>query len=832
MPVFTAIAGIVAAAASWIGALGTLGTFLLQTSVGIGLNLLAQALAGKPPAQTFSINTTLRSGGDVPRSFLVGDAMTAGSLVWVNTWGTNGETPNAYVTQVIACADLPVAGLNRVWVNGELCTLGATAHADGRGYPVTQYNRDGQDNLWVKFYDGNQTTYDGFLHTKASSGGRTWSQKRIGYGVAYAITTALVTKNLFSGIPSFKFEIAGMKMYDITKDDTAGGIGTHRWGDPSTWGGDGDRLPAVQAYTILRGLRYGGAWFYGLQGLVGNRLPADNWIEQIGKCRTPILSADGTEPAYRSAGEITINAPVGTSLDVLMTTCQGRISEVGGFYRTFLGAPDLPSFHITDDDILSTEERAFTPFYGLADIINGVAATYPSPADGWEVKSAPSLYRTDLEVKHGNRRLMADIELTFVPYAEQVQRLMNSALLEGQRARRHTHVLPPKFWAFAIPGVTFTWTSARNGYTAKLFRIDGSVDRPNLDVMLDQTEVNPADFSWSTGTDFVPPVDGALGPIRPAPQPIIDFFAGPDSVVGDNNRIRPAIRVEWDGNMADIIGVEFQVRLAETAEIVLNSNTDDFAIGSIKLSNNIFSATLYGVRARYKPGSDRETLWSDWRAVTTPDIRNNDVSVYLDGVGEDIYEQLLAVAQDMDEVRARLEQLAIAASEAAGTIAQENSIAVRYRNNTASVLQTISATVDDLGSAAEILEALQATVGNVEAGILWRMTAEAGIGDVTARVVLQVRATVGDAWVSAGTIWEAGFVGGNPLAPFARVVVNATQFVVTDGTDAANPLVFEDGELKLTVARIGNAIVEQLTTANGKLTINGSGTDSDISIVV
>ncbi|MDR6434580.1 hypothetical protein [Brucella pseudogrignonensis] len=100
-------------------------------------------------------------------------------------------------------------------------------------------------------------------------------------------------------------------------------------------------------------------------------------------------------------------------------------------YHMYLGAPDAPIAHFTDDDILSSDEQLFSPFFGLADTINGISVTSPLPADGWVIKTAPPLYRTDLEARHGNRRLMVSIELSFVCYPEQVQRLQKSALEEG-----------------------------------------------------------------------------------------------------------------------------------------------------------------------------------------------------------------------------------------------------------------------------------------------------------------------------------------------------------------------------------------------------------------
>ena len=804
-----AIGGAIGAVSAWIGGLSAGGLFALQTAAGIGLNLLAQATAGKPKTPTPSINGTLHAGGDVPRSFIVGRYMTAGSLDWANTWGNANDTDNAFLTQVIALADLPVNGLVEVWVNGEKVTLDLDSpHSDGRGYPVEEYNKDG-NNLWIKFHDGTQTTADSFLTTKASNGKRSWSSTRVGRGVAYAICTARVTKNMFSGIPSFKFVVDGIPLYDISKDSTAGGDGPQRWSDPSTWGGDGDHLPAVQAYNLLRGIRWNGEWFYGVQGLSGApaRLPAANWIAAINKCRATVAGEHGPEPAYRSAGEITVDVPLATALEAINTTCQGRISEVGGVYSMYLGAPDEPSFSFSDGDILSTEEQSFTPFFGLADTINGIFANYPSPKDGWTSKSAPPLYRTDLEAKHGNRRLMADVELAFVPYPEQVQRLMKQALQEGQRARRHTIVLPPEFWPYAVPGAICAWTSERNGYGAKLFRVDGVADRANLDVMIDTTEVDPSDYIWDSETDYTPPVDGQVGPIRPQPQPIIDFFAEHDTVVGSGDKVRPAIRVEWDGAKDDIAGVEFQVRLTATLEVVHQSRTDDYAAGAIKISNNLFSNTAYGVRARYIAASDRDTLWSDWLAVTTPNIPNTDVLAKLGNLGADVKAQLTQLRMDAANVRSLLETLAAAAVDMAAQASQGQSVAVRRGDALAAAMSELSAEVtEDLEAFASAITAVLAQVGPTGAQGLFRISAEATPGDAQARIGLSVSATANGITKLASIFLDALASGKS------RVVLLGDQVAIADSLGNVSAL-FEAGGVYINTAKIHNLDATNITAA-------------------
>lgn len=669
----TAISGAISAVSSFIGGLGVVGSFLLKTAVGVGVSLLAQSLAGKPKDPTFSINGTLQGGGDISRSFILGRTATAGSLVFVNTWGQDGDTPNAYLTQVIALSDMPIRGLAEVWVNGERVTLGGLSE---RGYAVNEY----PDSLWVKFYDGTQTTADSFLFTSVSNGNRWWNPDRIGRGVAYAIVTARVSKNMFSGVPSFKFVLEGMRLYDISRDSTQGGVGTHRYADPATWGGDGDFLPAVQIYNLLRGISYNGQWFYGLQNMAAARLPALAWIAQIEKHRAGTLESTGWVNTYRSGGEVQVEAPLTSAVETLLTACQGKISEVGGVYYLHSGAPDAPVIAFTDDDILSTEEQEFTPFLGLADTINGVSANYPSPQDGWVSKTAPPIYRTDLEAIDGNRRLMADVDLNFVPYAEQVQRLMRSALEEARRFRRHTIVLPPKFWAYATPGTVFSWTSERNGYIAKLMRLDGVADRANLDVMVDITEVDPADYDWSTDTDFKPPVDGQLGVIRPSPQAIVDWFAEPATIkdaAGDDRR--PAIRLTWDnsdGRLDDVIGIEYEVRLQATLEKVSEGRTDQPQVGSMLISQSLLPNQSYVVRGRYIPGGDRPVLWSGFIPVITPNVLLSDKDVFVDVDLSGVDKQLSWLYDNARSAKDRIQAL-IASQLELPVVAMEHSESIR-----------------------------------------------------------------------------------------------------------------------------------------------------------
>jgi Putative phage tail protein len=91
--------------------------------------------------------------------------------------------------------------------------------------------------------------------------------------------------------------------------------------------------------------------------------------------------------------------------------------------------------------------------------------------------------------------LMADPAFEAVPSPAQVQRLQKSAVAEALRERAHTVVLPPVFWVYE-PGDVGKWTSSRNGYVDKQFRINAATDQANLDTGFSMAEVDPSDFSW------------------------------------------------------------------------------------------------------------------------------------------------------------------------------------------------------------------------------------------------------------------------------------------------------------------------------------------------
>lgn len=838
MPIFTTIATAVLATVGVTStfAIGAL-AFGLSAAASIGLSYAARALAGTKEAgsanQAFSIQGQIAGGGDVPRSFILGTYNTAGSLVYANTWSPPGaSTPNAYLIQVIAVSDLPTQELIDFYVNGSLCTIDTNAaHDSGFGQAVLEYNKDGVSHLFIRYYDGTQTVADPFLVSiLGTDPNRPYDSSRVGNGISYVIMTSVVNDTLFNGIPTFKFTLKGPPLYDPSQDSTNGGSGSHRWDNPATWGGDGDDLPAVQLYNVIRGISYDGGWFYGLQNMTGPRLPASNWVTQIGNCRATITGESGPEPTYRSGGQITVGVPIADTAQALLTAMQGRLSEIGGFYKLRCGAPGSADFTFSDDEILSSEQQSFTPFFGLADTINGINGKYPDPDQGWNLSVAPPLLRSDLETEDGGRRLLADVSFDLVPYAAQVQRLMKSALEEARRARRNTISLPPEFW-IVEPGDIGAWTSNRNGYDAKLFRVDGMVDKANLDVLLDLTEVDPSDYDWVHGSDFRPLTPGPLDYILPDPQAIFDWTAEGVSILdADGIHRRPAIELGWDGTVQNVSAVAFEIRNAWDEVVILRGSTPNVAAGALIISQSILPATNYQARGQYIPSTPRDTVWSDWLDVTTPDTKlslaefdaavtalvtqtfndaNNRINEIAEFIAEVSAEQDAANRLDKHVVKNEIVETVATTtasiSEVRATAVSTEAAFAAYQISTNVTLGELGADVTTLylttattdSALASLTTSVTASIGALNASVTTNATAVATInGKLAAQysVTLDVNGYVSSlksyndgtfsSWTFVGTVFQIAFPGvsgGSPIPVFQVGTVSGAAKIVFRG---------------------------------------------------
>ncbi len=790
--------------------------FLINLLVGIALSLastlIQQMFAQDEKQKVQGVRGTLQTGGDNPLAFIMGLYSTGGQLEYAGTWGNDGETPNAFYTKVISLSDVPIQGVSGIYVGGERVSLGLVEHVS-RGWPVLEYRVDGKDHLWLKFYNGMQTSADAFLlSTFGSDPDRPYLSSQIGRGTAYCIATALVNRELFSGLPEYLFEVEGIKLYDPRLDTTAGGSGAHRVNDPSTWTFSSN--PVVAIYNILLGIYFDGDWVYGPQKTTQAQLPYANWSAEMNKCDASVpLQAGGSETRFRFGFEVVVDEEPQAVIGELLKACEGRIAEVGGFYKILVAEPNAPVRSITDSEIVISEGQSFEPFPGLENTYNAITATYPEPEEAWQNKEAPARYNLEFEDEDDDNRLPFSTDYKAVPFPLQVQRIMEAALLETRQFRKHSFTGLADWWEYE-PLDVFTWTSERNGYTDKQFLITVLEDIPNGNQIVGSQETDPADFSGWVPEDEIPYDTSPIVISRPPPQPMTGWNATPYTLVDtDADARRPGILVEFAGGLDDVRAVQIQVRLdGDTVSPLVLESEFPYTITVVDptiviVGNAILPNTEYEIRGKFIPYSSRLTEWSSWLPVTTPDVKmgSKDITVDLTQLTEEIAQQLNWIKAG---VRSTLE-----AFKRIGTIIEESDldnynlraqlhreIEVQLGILRAGFIEVIEVAVGPGSAIATAIQSLYAAMGGNTSEVNIRWEAVAAPGGYAARYAIQ--AAVNDGSFRAATFFMD--VPSNPLLP-TRIVLDADQVLFTDtaGSVVLPAVVIEGGELKFVGARAG-----------------------------
>lgn len=611
-PVFVALLSAGASLGSAFAATGV-GVFL-ATTVGRLLTTVAltalQAALGPKQKPAGIVTETTQAGGTNPASFILGLYATGGFGV---APPMSHDKNNRRLTYVFDLGDIPITGVQRLILEDEYATVDNAAPPEANGYGQPIRGRfDGR--AWLKVYDGTQTVADPMLRAKYGSAAlRPWLADMVGLGVPYTIMTFSADQETWQGLPSVRFEVKGIKLYDPRKDSTVGGSGTQRWATPSTWTWSDN--PMVMIYNILRGIPLydGSVWGGGWQP---ENLPLDNWFAAMNACDETVARSDGgTERRYRAGYEVAVDDEPFDIIEELLKGCAGRIAFTGGQVKVRIGGPGLPVWFMTDDDVVRSRPEELEPFPGLAETYNAIHASYPEPESLWEAKDAPPRYNAGWEADDNDRRLVAELRLPTVPYATQVQRVMRAYIEEERRFRRHSVNLPPEA-VILEPLDTISWTSARNGYAAKLFEVAQKTDDPMTMIQgVTLREVDPADYDWAPA-DELPSLIVTAAPEEPAPFEVIDFAVAPLTLTDGTSARRPAFELTWDGQgVAGALGLSWEMRLAG-ATAATQGTTQEVGAGRLVISEGVLPDTAYELRARLV--ADVPVEWTSWIPVTSP----------------------------------------------------------------------------------------------------------------------------------------------------------------------------------------------------------------------
>jgi hypothetical protein len=775
--------------------------FLINIIVGVVLSLastlLQQAFAPKPQEQQRRTGTrgSAQIGGKVPKSFLIGTVGDAGKLEYQNTWGSSGGTPNAYLTTVLSFGDLPISAISSMFVNGTRVTLTTTSGVT-QGYPLGSGDFAGY--FWWKLLTGTQTTADTYLTGKfGSDADRPWQTDMIGRGVPVLIHTALWDEGIWTGFPTVVAELQGIKLYDPRKDSTAGGSGSHRWADQTTWEFSDNSMVIV--YNIERGIWYGGAHVWGGKKSAA-QMPYAAWAAAMDACDENVtLDAGGTEKRFRAGRKISLNERPAEVIREFLIGANSRIIHCAdGTVYPLVGVPDTADASFTDADVLGTERLGTIPFPNLDEVINGATATYREPEQAWEDKETAPYLRSDLVTDDDGRENIQGLDLGTTFSGTQAQRVLKATIEEGRRFRRHVVALPPEFARYR-PLQVLAWTSDRFDYSAKLFLITARTVDIWGTVVFGLQEIDPADHDWTAATDEQPLSFAPVVTNRPAPQAITGFAVAPyTGVDADDNPRRPGFEVSGYGaNLVDVRAIAVQARLAGSTGLVLDGEAPydpGVSTPSVAFAGGpLISDTEYEVRGKLVPFSGRETTWSNWLTVTTPLVPEASVT----------YDDLVAIAGDVLNAQSQIRSL-VEAFKQFGTLLEatdrENftlrntlfrEISVKLGDLEASFTEVIEVAIGPGGAIAVALESLYAAMGGNTSEVNVRWEAAAAPSGYSARYA--ITAAVNDETYRAATFFlDVPADTGQPTR--IGFAAGQTVFFTSGGDPIA--LMDEDGHFK------------------------------------
>lgn len=618
------------------------GAFAVALNIGISLVQQARAKRAQRKQEPRGTTLSVQFGDTLPLSYLIGTRATAGRRYYAGVWGTAGKTPNAFATDCRVISSLPSnagpQGLEEAWFGKTKGTiLWNEPHPDGRGFPVQEFrSASGNDYLWVKYYDGSQTTADAFLLEKFGAvEGHPYKATMIGRGCQLAIFTCRVTEHFFpSGFPDALFVPKPMKLYDLRRDSTVGGSGPQRWDNPSTW--ESSNLLPVMMYNVARGIYYDGKWVHGGRNFAAHRLPASSWMAAINEADREMA---GGRKQYRGGLEVFVDQEPLDTLEDMRIGCAGRLADLGGSVKLLVGSPAGAIYSFTDASVVVTSDQDFEPFPSITATHNTITADYPEPKERWAYKDAPEKSSAALLARDGGEVLPFAVRFDAVPFTGQVQSVMKAMIAEEQRWRIHNLPLSPDANGLE-PNDVLSWTSEKQFYSTKRFiavrvtRLTGGLVRVLM------KEMDPNDYD--PPSIIIDPVVGWIGRIDVPPQAMGGFQALPYTFRDANGVARrPGVEIRATPDEDDVAYVRIEVRLKADGSVIYRSDDLPYETPFAWVPPaNFLPATVYEARGKFLPKTNRQTLWSAWQDVLTPDVRLGSEDLYLDQLAQEVYSEL------------------------------------------------------------------------------------------------------------------------------------------------------------------------------------------------
>jgi hypothetical protein len=608
------ISALVAGAAAVAGAVGSavaavsaftvggfaLGSTLVSLGLSVGLSALSSALATKPKKPIGGAQLQLSSGGSTPREAAFGRIATRGQMIFHNESGAK----NKRMDIVYVLSDGRCESLESVWIGGKQKTL--TPLADPQP-GVKAFSIEGYDTkAEVRFHDG-RPGQAADVALIANSSGRLSPDDR-GAGLCYvAVTLTYDTKIFDSGLPEFLWEIKGLHCYDPRLDTTAGGSGSHRFDDPSTWAYTENS--ALIANQFLMGVYAEDEITVGA-GTPQSDIIMSTVITAANICDEEVtLAAGGTEPRYRTAAIVSAgDGEYRAALRPLLEAMAGYLVENVGTYGLIAGAAQSIAATITDADLVLGEALRWQASKSRSERVNEVFGQFLDPSVGWAANSFPPVYSSTGRAEDGEP-LRVPFDLEAVTSRTQAERVALIRLRESRRQASagiavgmHLNEIEGGQW--------IEWQSDRFSTTRTYFVAATQLNQ-NDTLTLTLAETGDEVFDWTSAEEGTPPEAGTVPSAPTTATNIEGFNVTLSQVTNLLGSSRPIATLTWtppdDPTITDVV-IEYRRVGGTVATRLIDASPEDGQFVIEGLAEN----EEYEFRATIRTTPVRATTTTAW----------------------------------------------------------------------------------------------------------------------------------------------------------------------------------------------------------------------------
>lgn len=442
-------------------------------------------------------------------------------------------------------------------------------------------------------------------------------QRPQGAGCAYIHAEVRHDSDILTSIPSWLFVVKGAPFYDRRKDTTAGGSGSHRHGDPSTWEYTTNAAVVTDHYMLGYKVEDDDLAF-GI-GLSKSEVPYDQFALTADLSDEDVDTGVGggaaTMKRYVINGVLTSAAGFEEQLEDFQVQMAARIVDLGGRIG-IIGAEERTSVVSLDDgDLVVGEPLQFAPKLQFSDLYGSVSGTFADPANNYQATPYVSQRTAYALLPDGGEAQAVTMDLPLEIHPRRAVRNVSAWLSRESLQPRLIAVFMPKAWKLKV-GDWFDFTSERLQLDAEMFEVIDILKNDDFTATLTARAINPDFLAFDNDNDpdlSVPRTWGLRTCCsrrrRSRPRPRRSVAAARSS--------RPS-PLPWrpqqcharDRHRGAGVGRD---RLHRAVAVLYSPLPDQL---SSVLRQGLQPATIYRIRLKARAGV-RESAWSSWSAPVT-----------------------------------------------------------------------------------------------------------------------------------------------------------------------------------------------------------------------